>query len=488
MPITVAQLVFGFYLIGVLLIGVYAARFTEHTPDDFYLANRTVGTFVLGMTLVATVLSSFTVFGIGENAVTTGIGTFAFLSIAAVFYTLFFATIGVSLYHVAKDRDVVTPSEYIRQRYESPLLGVIYLVVTGIFMIALVAGQIIGGGVALDMLGIPYAWAIVLMAAFMLVYIHIAGYRGVIWSDTVQSVVLFGALGGVVGYVMFVRDGDAVASEAADVSAEIFGMLGPLELWTPLMVITAAIAFAFGVPAYPHTIQRYFSAANPRTLRDSGFVFALVAIPVYLFGALLGAWALGVIPMPEQPDNVIPLMIEALMHPVVFGIVMAGTTAAIMSTADSVALTMSSMISRDVWRTYIEPDAGPARQVRVTQALLVIIILVSLALAWIRPATIFEIIEFAVVGFATTSAPVFLGVYWDRATALAAGASLLFGPGITVLFFLEIIPDTLTFGMHYGIIGVIVAYVIFVSLSLVTTAPNRDAIMGHSRPFWPRAD
>lgn len=488
MVLSAPQAVFVLYLLGVLLVGVYAARLTEHTPDDFYLADRTVGTFVLGMTLVATVLSSFTVFGIGENAVQTGIGTFAFLAIAAVLYTLFFGTVGVTLYHVGRERGVVTPSEYIGARYDRPALGVLYLLVTALFMVALIAGQIIGGGVALDMLGIPYEWAIVLMAAFMLVYIHIAGYRGVIWSDTIQSVVLFAALGGVTAYVMFVRDGSAVAAEAQEVTADLYALGGPVELWTPAMIVTAALAFAFGVPGYPHSIQRYFSANSPLTMRRSGFVFAVVAIPIYLFGALLGAWSLALVPTPDQPDYVIPLMIEALMHPVVFGVVMAGATAAIMSTADSVALTMSSMVSRDVWTAYFEPDAGPARQVRVTQVVLVAIILLGLVLAWIRPATIFALIEFAVVGFATTTAPVFLGVYWERATAAGTAASLVLGPGITVLFFLEVVPDAYAFGLHYGFIGVIVAYVIFVAASLATSAPAPRAVADHSRRFWPTGE
>ena len=485
MPITIAQTVFFLYLGLVLLIGVIASRYTEATPTDFYLADRTVGTLVLGMTFVATVLSAFTVFGIGENAVTTGLGNFTFLAIAAVGYTLVFATVGVTLYRVGRDMDVVTPSEYIRERYESRGLGVLYLCVTGLFMIALIAGQLIGGGVALDaLLGIPYPTAILLMAVFMLVYIHIAGYRGVIWSDTVQSIVLFGSLGGVVAYVMFIRDSDAIAADAAEVTEGLFSLAGPLDAWTPLFIMSAALAFTFGVPAYPHTIQRYFSAADAPTMRRSGFIFAIVAIPVYFFGAVLGVWSLGVIPEPAEPDQVIPLLIETLMHPIVFGIVMAGATAAIMSTADSVALTLSSMVSRDVYMSYVDREAGPRLQVQVTQLVLVITIAVALGLAFIRPAGIFPLIEFAVVGFATTSAPVFLGAYWARATTAAAATSLILAPSITILFFLEIIPAAYTFGMHYGFVGVIVAYVSFVIVSFLTTSPSSAAFKQFSRSFW----
>ena len=489
MPLAMAQLVFLTYLALVLCVGIFASRYTEHTPSDFYIADRTVGTAVLGLTFVATVLSSFTVFGIGEMSVQTGLGVFAFLAIAAVFYTIVFATVGVTLYEVGRKMSVVTPSEYIRERYDSAPLAVLYLGVTGIFMIALIAGQIFGVGVAVQsLIDISYELAIVSMTAFMIFYIHIAGYRGVIWSDTLQSIVLFGALGGVVGYVMFFRDAEAIAADATAEVEGILTLLGSVGAWTPIFIMTAAFAFVFGVPAYPHTIQRYFSARSGKTLRQSGFVFAIVAIPIYLFGALLGVWAPGVIPIPDDATSIIPLVIDALMHPVVFGIIMAGAVAAIMSTADSVALTMSSMLSRDMYVEFVESRASEKREVRVTQVFLIIVMLVALGLAWIRPAGIFALIDFAVVGFAATSAPVFLGAYWRRATAAGAGASLILGPSVTILFFLEIIPASYQFGMHYGFIGMSVSYVIFIAVSLATSTPTDEAIEQHSRQFGIHGD
>jgi Na+/proline symporter len=196
----------------------------------------------------------------------------------------------------------------------------------------------------------------------------------------------------------------------------------------------------------------------------------------------------GVIAEPPNPDYVIPLLIETLAHPVVFGVAMAGATAAIMSTADSVALTMSSMLSRDLYYEFLAPDATEKREVQVTQALLVAVILLALGLAWIQPAGIFDIVSFAVVGFATTSAPVFVGAYWTRATAAGGIASLVLGPGITILFFLEYIPPAYTFGMHYGFVGVLVAYAIFLGVSLVTAPPAQESVATHSQGFWEQAE
>lgn len=482
-----AQAVFGLYLFGVLLIGIYASRYTRHTPTDFYLANRSVGTVVLGLTLAATVLSAFTVFGIGAGTSQAGLGAFSFLAIAAVLYTLFFATVGTTLFEVGKEMEVVTPSEYIRERFDSPALGVLYLTVTGVFMLALITGQLIGGGVALDiLLGIPYAWAVLLMAVFMIVYIHIAGYRGVIWSDTVQSAVLFVVLGAVTLYVLVTLDSTSIAESAATETPGLFETVGPVGTWQPLFVMTAALAFAFGVPGYPHTIQRYFSAGSESIMRKSGLLFAVVAIPIYFFGAVLGVWSVGIIPSPENVDHVIPLLVEELMHPVVFGIVMAGATAAIMSTADSVALTFSSMLSRDLYREYVFPETTGSKEVRVTQLFLIASIVVAVGVAMLQPAGIFPLIEFAVVGFATTTAPVFLGAYWKGASVTGGAASLILGPGITILLFLGILPPELTAGMHYGFVGVVVSYLVFVGVSLVTSSPAEATVDAHVRPFWHR--
>lgn len=489
MAITIAQIVFGVYLLLVFLVGVYASRFTEDRPSDFYVADRRVGTLVLGLTLTATVLSSFTVFGIGSFTTGTGLGAFSYLGIAATFYTFMFAVVGVSLCKIGKEMDIVTPSEYVRKRFDSPLAGVVYLTVTGIFMIALIAGQLIGGGVALDtLIGIPYSPAVVVMAVFMIIYMHIAGFRGVIWSDAIQSAVLFFSLTGVFIYVTFFLDAGSLGQDVARQAPEFFSMVGPAGSWTPLAIISAAVAFTLGVPFYPQSIQRYFSANNTSTMRKSGFLFAIIAIPLYFFASGLGAWSLSVIPSQENPDYVIPLVIEALTNPLVFGIVMAGAVAALMSTADSVALTMSSMMSRDVYREFINPNASEEKEVRITQILLIFVISLSVVLAFVQPAGIFELIAFAVVGFGATSPPILLGLYWNRSTSEGAIVSLILGPIITILFFLQVIPPQFTFGMHYGLVGSIISYIVFIAVSIMTSTPSKDTIDTHSRPLWENAD
>ncbi|WP_254533222.1 sodium:solute symporter family protein [Natrinema gelatinilyticum] len=475
--------VFLAYMLGMFGIGVYASRFTTHEPTDFYVAGRTLGTVVLALTLLATVLSSFTFFGVGAAASATGFGIYSFMGLGGPFYALLFILIGVKLYEIGKRRNLVTPPEYIRERYESRLASTVYVAVTGIFLVAFIATQIIGGGVAIEsLMGIDYVVAISALTAFMAVYLHIAGMRGVVWSDVVQALILFGVLVGVFVYVNVTIGGNAVATSVVAENPDIFTLRGPFGVWTPTYVLTFMAVFAIGVAAYPQAIQRYFSAESAQIMKRSGILYGAIIIPVNFLAVILGIWALGFVDLEAvaSPDYVIPLMIDALMHPIIFGVGMAAGVAALMSTADSQVLTIGSMLSRDIYRQYVDADISDEREVRITQVFLLVVVGLAFLLAWTRPAGIFQLGELAVAGFATTAPAVFLGIYWQRGTGVAAIVSMIIGTVTMIAFFFELIPAAWLFGMHYGFGALVLAFASYIVMSLLTPVPSEDAISNYS--------
>lgn len=478
---TIATAVLGFYLLGMLGVGIYAGRLTEHTPTDYYLADRTLGTVVLAFTLMATVLSSFTFFGVGAAASGTGFGIYAFLGLAAPFYALLFVIVGVPLYRLGLVRDVLTPSEYLRNRYESDTVSVIYILVAGVFLIAFIATQIIGGSVALEALvGVPYPVAIGLIATLMAIYIHLAGMRGVVWSDLIQGIILFTVMFGMFLYVnATVGAGEVISRVVAD-NPDIFTLRGPASVWTPKYILSFTAFFAVGIAAYPQLIQRYFAAESAAVLERSAYLYGAILIPIDILAVTLGVWSLGFVPNPPSPDYVIPLLIETLTNPVVFGVAMSAGVAALMSTADSQLLTLSSMASRDIYREYVDPDASDEREVRVAQVFLLVGIVLASLLAYARPSGIFQLGSLAIAGFASTAPAVFLGVYWHQGTETGALASLVVGAATMFGFFFDVIPEWLNFGLHYGFVGVLVAFAVFVGVSLLTPTPPADTVKAYS--------
>jgi SSS family solute:Na+ symporter len=486
MAIGTPQIIFGIYLVLFLVLGVIASRYTEHTPDDFYIMGRTVGPILLAMTLLGSILSAFTFFGIGAVASGTGLGTFSFISISLVLYAgILFPTVGVTLYIIGSRMDVLTPSEYLRERYDSKHLGVVYLVVCSLFFIPIIGAQLIGGGVAMDtLLGIPFEWAVLSIGIIMIVYLHLAGYRGIVWSDAIQGTILGLVLIGVFVYALATIGGSTLAGDALADTPDLFSTMGPAGLWTPLFVVTYAIAWAFGVPGAPYSIQRFFSANSPRVVRNSSYLYLLLATPLMLIASTLGIWATGIVAEPPNPDYLIPLLVDELTNPIIFGIAMSGGAAAIMSTTDSIALSLSSMFSRDVYKEYVDPEMSDQKEVRVTQGFIYLMVGLGMGLAFVQPAGIFDLVSIGYIGIGTTTAPIFLGSVWDRSTMEASYVSVIGGPLIVSLLYFDVIPGSLTFGMHYGFIGLLAAYALFVGVTYATTVPTDVDVTSYTHRFW----
>jgi SSS family solute:Na+ symporter len=469
-----ATIVVALYFLGMLGIGAYAASRTEYNPADYYIADRKLGTLVLTFTLVATVFSAWTFFGVGAAARGSGAGVFGFVALTAPLYALFFAVVGTRVNRLGRDLDVLTPVEYLEKRYQSSIVGTVYLLVSLIFLTAFVATQVIGGAIALDLLlDVPYEVAVLLIGAFMLVYIHIAGMRGVAWSDLVQGTVMFVTLAGAFGVVLATVGGDGIVSRVTTAaSPAVFALPGPTGTWTPAFLLSFAAFFILGVPAYPQVYQRYLGAKSTKILKKSAYLFPAIALPVYFLAAALGVWSLGVVGNPPNADYAIPLMIQELTSPVVFGVALAAGVAALMSTADSVLLSLSSMVSRDFYCRHVDPDASEAREVRVSQVALVALLAVSLGVAYVQPAGVFTLGSFAVAGFAACAPALFIGLVWPKATSEAAALSMLLGVTVMTLFVAGVVDGAITGGLHYGFVGAVVSLLSFVLISVVTDSPS----------------
>jgi SSS family solute:Na+ symporter len=482
---TVATAVFVVYMLGVLGIGIYASRFTQLDPSDYYLADRRIGTLVLLFTLMATIVSSFAFFGIGAASSATGLGVFSFIGLEVTLFALVFATLGLTINRVGREHDIITPSEYLDQRYESPATSGLYLAISFVALLGFVTAQITGGAIALDvLLDVPFEWGAVAIAVFMAVYIHIAGMRGVIWSDLVQGAVIVATLVLLMIAVLIIIGPAELLSGVQGAAPPLLSYEGPIGLWTPRYVLSFALFFVVGVTAYPQVYQRLLAAKDGRILRRSSKLFPIVGVPLFFAAVALGVWSTGIISNPSNPDYVIPFLIEEVTGPVVTGIAMSAAVASLMSTTDSVVLTLGSMASRDIYRKYVDPDASDRAEVLVGQAVLLLVIGVSLVLSFLRPAGNFALAEFAVAGFAATAPALFLGLDWERSTEAGAVVSMLVAVTVMLGFFLETIPATYRFGLHYGFVGLLLSGVVFVVVSAATSAPSEDTV----RSFVPRAD
>ncbi|RZI76219.1 MAG: cation acetate symporter, partial [Rubrivivax sp.] len=173
---------------------------------------------------------------------------------------------------------------------------------------------------------------------------------------------------------------------------------------------------------------------------------------------------------------------------VVSGLVAAGGLAAALSTADGLLLTIANALSHDLYYKMIDPNASTARRVTISKMLLLVVALCAAYVAAQKPADILFLVSAAFSFAAAAFFPALvLGIFWKRATGIAASVGMVAGLGITVYYMVTTqpwmrgifgvtSPIELWWGIQpisAGVFGVPVGFAVIILLSLVTPAPSR---------------
>ena len=141
------------YLAVVLLVGFLGHRLFRGTGEDYFLASRTIGSFVLLMTLFGTNMTAFTMLGASGEAYRTGIDVFLLMgSSSAAVIPFVFYFVGTRLWWLGKRHGFLTQAQFLRARYQSDALGLTFFIVLITLLLPYVLIGVKGGGDVLNAL------------------------------------------------------------------------------------------------------------------------------------------------------------------------------------------------------------------------------------------------------------------------------------------------------------------------------------------------
>ena len=349
------------YLCSLLLVGWlgYRAR-REDSMKDFYLAGGGFGFIVLVLTLYATQYSGNTLFGFTGKTYRVGYAwtmSVHFMTAVIVFYLL----LAPKLQARARLRGFITPADYLHDRFAYAPLSALASVVMIVALANYLLAQLMAMGRAVEGLSAStdvdvYLWAIIALALIMVVYETLGGLRAVAWTDVLQGVVLM--IGFVILTVMvFVYFGGPETS-----ALKILERGGGEKLQPPgwaMLREWVSYIFMIGIGAalYPQAIQRLYAARSPAVLRRSLQVMAFLPLTATLIAVFIGITAFAHFPGLEgaEADRVLTVVFREIQSQGGLGywlvvVLFAAVLAAIMSTADSALLSISSMFSGDLFR------------------------------------------------------------------------------------------------------------------------------------------
>lgn len=462
------------YLLVALGVGLVAYRVAERTAEDYYLAGRTLGTVVLLFTTFATLLSAYTFFGGPDTAYALGPEWILVMGLMdGVLFAVLWYVIGYKQWLVGRTNGYVTLGEMLGDRFGSTGLRMFVAAISLFWLFPYVMLQQKGAGLALTGLtdgAIPLWVGAGGITLFMIAYVVVSGMRGVAWTDTLQGIFMLTLVWAAFAWILSAVGGVGAATAAlAESDPEHLALGG--GVYSPQFVLGTAAYIAFGVTMFPQINQRFFAARSKTVLKRTFSLWPILVVLLFVPAFLLGAWARGLgVPVAEG-ESVLPVLLQQYTPTWFAALVVAGALAAMMSSSDSMLLSGSSYLTRDLYRPLVS-DAN--RETLVARLGVGGFALASFVASLYAPGTLVEIGNTAFGGYAQLTLPVAVALYWRRTTA----RGMYVGVGVPQLFylatvFLPQVPDAY-FGWPAAVVGMVLGLVLTVGVS-ATTAPSKDA-------------
>ncbi|MBV2180408.1 MAG: sodium:solute symporter family protein [Castellaniella sp.] len=454
--------------------------------SGYFLGARRFGGFVSALSYSATTYSAFMMVGLAGLTYTAGVGAFGFEIVYFVGVSLV-AIFGPRFWRVGKAYDFITPSEMLGHRYQSKSVAVSTALTNCLFLIPYAAVQLAGVGyllVGMSDGAISFTTGTVFATIVALVFSYIAGMRSVMWTDALQAAFMLVSAFAVALLVVHHLGGlSSMFGQLAEVKGQVLTVPGP-GFFSFATFLGLTLPWFFFSLSNPQVSQRLFMPKSLPAMRLMllgflcfGLVYTLVAV-TWGFGALLA------LPGLPKADLATPrLLASGIVPPLLAEVVMIGILAAAISTIDSIMLTLSSMLSRDVY-AHASGHQDDRRQVRFGKWVLAIIAVLALAFAELQLNLIAVLSVASSTGLAVTVPAIIGAFYWRRGTAAGALASIVGGSAVVLLMFATGIQPL---GLSAGVWVLPVSVVLFVAVSLCTRAPTKtaDEFIAHSH--WRKA-
>jgi SSS family solute:Na+ symporter len=465
LPLTAAEIVFILlYLCSLLLIGYFGWRAKKaNSLQDFFLGGQSTGLFVLLLTLYATQYSGNTLFGFTGKTYRVGYSwavSIQFMMAIVVVYLTF----APRLFAISRRHGFITPSDYLDHRYRLPLLSlvasVVMIVAIGNFLLA----QMMAMGKAVDGLfdgnsWIAYAGGVVFLAGIILVYETLGGFRAVAWTDAIQgSILLVGFIA--LLFVIFQQFG------SLDEATQIVAQRSPEKVSPPRgdgirEWISYCLMVGIGGALYPQSVQRIYSAKSAKTLRLSLAIMVFLPLVTTIVSLVTGIIGQAYLPdlSAEQSDSLLTILCREIQQNSVVGrwvvvLVFAAILAAIMSTADSILLSISSMLTKDIYAEWIRRDRSEAELMKIGKYMTWGLIALAVAGAiLLRDKTLVQMLDRKLDLLVQLSPAFILGIWWRRLRGIPVLLGIL--TGIVIALAMVGFGYTKLLGVHPGLFGLV---------------------------------
>ncbi len=426
------------YAALMIVLGAIVSR-RVRASSHFFVAGRGLGAGLIFSTFLAANIGAGSTVGAAGLGYRDGMSAWWWVGSAGIGSLILALTVGPKIWGVAKEHDLYTVGDYLEFRYDRSVRGVMALLLW-FGSLSILAGQLIAVAWILNVVaGLSKPVGCSIAAVVITTYFTLGGLHATARVNVLQLAVKISGFVVCLIYSLGASNGFAGLKESATatVGAEhveaYFGFVG--QGWPAAIGYLAILVPSFVVS--PGLLQKLFGARDKRALRIGVGANALALLTYAIVPVLIGIIARARFPglanhelaLPTLLTKALPLWLGALLLGAIFS--------AELSAADAALFMLSTSLSKDLYKSFINPAATDEGLMRVAKLSAVACGLAGAALGSFLPTVITALKIFYTLLAAALLLPVIAGLYARKVQAHSAILSMV--ASVVVTFALELI-------------------------------------------------
>ncbi len=422
------------YSAVLILLGAWISRQVGRS-DDFLVAGRRLGPGLIFATVLAANIGAGTTVGAASLGYRLGWSAWWWVGSAAIGCLILGNTVAPRIWRLARDRGYHTLGDFLEQRYSRAVRGCIAVVLT-VGALGLLAAQLIALSIVFHIvLGVPRWVGSALGGGVMIAYYTAGGLLASAWVNLLQLLVLLAGFTLALPFAVSTAGGWHEVVRAVGVREDHAAGGGYLSLlgigFGGVLYYLALLAPSFVVS--PGLIQKVYGS---RSAQAAWLGVNANAVALFLFAAVPPAFGiLAAARFPDLPDPQLALFkVITDMVPTWLGILgLAAVFSAEVSTCDAVLFMLSTSITVDLYKSFLNPKAGDKLLLRVGRLSALGAGLLGISLAIQVPSIISSLTFFYSLVSVAIFVPCVVGLYSKRPNGRSALAAILVSVPVTLL-------------------------------------------------------
>lgn len=479
-------LVFIAYMVVLIGIVVYSARRSK-TNNDFVLGGKKISGFSLALSERATGESAWLLLGLTGLAYSEGMAAI-WVALGCVSGILFLWTfLAEPLQKLTATTGALTVPGLFSGRFKGTdrSFGILSSLIIIFFFVLYIAAQFSGAGkIFNDTFRIDPFWGMVIGSALVTVYTMLGGFITVVATDAFQAVLMvvtcvvlpIVALGIAATYNINIAETIVQASFIIPLNIET------AKQATGGLLILNGLSWAFGYTGQPQLLSRMMAMRNKKETRQSRWLAVSWTLLAYIGAFMIGiigyklvqAGALGnsALLVAKDAEKIMPIMVMTLLNPILAGILLSGAVSAMMSTASSQLMVVSSSMTEDFYLHITKRKVQEKKMLFLNKMLTLLVGLVGFILAIAMKDTVYGLVSYAWSGIGASFGPaIVLLIFWKKLSRAGVFASLITGTLSAVIWKTWLLEPT---GISERLASYLLAFAMAIVFSLLIPEKSKN--------------